>query len=156
MRIIKFAFILFAMVSCMCAASQNTKPVTSKQKLKAIKFTTLLAGYKNGDVVSAKVADSIIGLPLKIVDPKNASYTISSYQFLYRKVVTSEDEATGKTYKTSSVKSSLFKTTPLSNIWLSNIREDLKVGEELHFFDVIVNDGKGNFMYAPELKLTIK
>ncbi len=153
----KLRYILmgFTLITCINVNAQRTKPQVPNT-LKAIKFTSTIGGYKNGDFLAPQLADSIIGMPLKIIDEKNNAYTISSYQFLYRKIVTSEDEATGKTFKTSSVKASLFKTTPLTNIWLNAVREQLKPGEELHFFDIIVKDAKSNAMYAPDIKLTIK
>ncbi len=135
--------------------TRTTKPVTGL-KLKAPKFTITLGGYKDASLVEAKIADSIITLPLKVVDAKNIVYSISSYQFLYRKIVVSEDEATGKPYNTTSVKSSRFKTSPLPELWLNVVRENLRPTEELMFFDVIVKDNKGNLMYTPNLKLTLQ
>jgi hypothetical protein len=135
--------------------TRTTKPVAGL-KLKAPKFTVTLGGYKDASLIEAKIADSIITLPIKVVDAKDISYSLSSYQFLYRKIVVSEDEATGKPYNTTSVKSSLFKISPLPALWLGVVRENLRPTEELMFFDIIVKDDKGNFMYAPNLKLTLK
>ena len=102
------------------------------------------------------MADSIIQLSLKVVDAKNVVYTLSSYQFLYKKIVTTEDEATSKTSKTTSIKSALFKNTPLPILWLNTVTEDLKTGEELFFFAVTVKDPQGRIMYAPDLKLILR
>jgi hypothetical protein len=153
MRLLKNILLLF----CLCFATQAhaQKPTTTKP-IKQIKFKTTLGGYKNNDSIYKVVADTVIGMPLVIRDEKNKIYEISSYEFLYRKFVTSEDEETGKAYRTSQVRSQLFKATPLKLSWLNFVREDLKPGEELMFFAVIVKDGKGNVMYAPDLKLTIK
>jgi hypothetical protein len=125
-------------------------------KFKAPKLIPSLGGYKDSSFVPAITADAIMGAKLNVVDAKNVAYTISSYQFLYRKIVVSEDEATGKAYNTTSVKSSLFKTSPLPAMWLSMVRENLRPGEEIIFFDIIVKDAQGRFMYAPNLKLTVK
>jgi hypothetical protein len=150
-----FKLILVVIVACfaMETNAQKPKPATA---IKQIKFKTTIGGYKNNDSIYAVVADSVIGMKLTIRDDKNKVYEVSSYEFLYRKFVTSEDEATGKAYRTSHVRSQLFKATPLKKTWLDFVREDLKAGEELHFFAVIVKDGKGNVMYAPDLKLTVK
>jgi hypothetical protein len=138
-------------------SAQRTKPKPVAQKIiKPIKFTASIGGYKNGDQITKLVAENIIGQPLNIFDDKKNAYQISSYEFLYREIVNSEDENSGKPYKTTSVKSSLFKTTPLPNNWLNMLKENLKPGEELMFFAIIVKDGKGNVMYAPDLKITIK
>ncbi len=158
MKMIKICLLLIT-VCCFynsnAQRTRTTKPVAGL-KLKAPKFTVTLGGYKDASFVEPKVADSIITLPLKIVDAKNIVYSISSYQFLYRKIVVSEDEATGKPYNTTAVKSSLFKVSPLPALWQSVIRENLRPTEELMFFDIIVKDDKGNFMYAPNLKLTLQ
>ena len=102
------------------------------------------------------MADSIISLSLKVTDAKNIVYSISSYQFLYKKIVTTEDENTGKASKTSSIKSSLFKASPLPELWLNAVRESLNPGEEIFFFAVTVKDPQGRIMYAPDLKLILK
>jgi hypothetical protein len=147
--------ILVAIVACFALQvnAQKPKPTTV---IKQIKFKTTLGGYKNNDSIYAVIADSVIGMKLTIRDDKNKEYEISSYEFLYRKIVTSEDDEMTKTYKTTSVRAALFKTTPLKKSWLDYVREQLQPGEELHFFAVIAKDGKGNVMYAPDLKLTIK
>ena len=125
-------------------------------KFKAPKLIASLGGYKDSSFVPVITADAIIGAKLNVVDTKNVAYTVSSYQFLYRKIVVSEDEATGKPYNTTSVKSSLFKVSPLPAMWLSAVRENLRPGEEIIFFDIIVKDAQGRFMYAHNLKLTVK
>jgi hypothetical protein len=153
MKILKFILVVFTACFAMQANAQKPKPATV---IKQIKFKTTLGGYKNNDSIYAIIADSVIGMPLVIRDDKNKEYEVSSYEFLYRKIVTSEIEETGKPYKTTSVRAALFKVTPLKKSWLDYVREQLQPGEELHFFAVIVKDGKGNVMYAPDLKLTIK
>ena len=153
MNLIRYFFVIACLFLTIQTIAQ--KPVTPKP-IKQIKFKTTLGGYKNNDSIYKVVADSVIGMPLVIRDDKNKTYEVSSYEFLYRKFVTSEDETTGKPYRTSQVRSQLFKATPLKQTWLNFVREELKPGEELHFFAVIVKDGKGNVMYAPDLKITIK
>ena len=125
-------------------------------KYKVPKLTTSLGNFKDTSYVAPQMTDSIIGLSLKVTDEKKVAYTISSYQFLYKKIVTTEDENTGKASKTSSIKSSLFKISPLPELWLNAVRENLKSGEELFFFAVVVKDPQGRIMYAPDLKLILK
>ncbi len=139
--------------------AQKPKPVktTTFVKYKVPKLTTSLGGFKDTSYIAApQMADSIIGLSLKITDAKNVVYTLSSYQFLYKKIVTTEDENTGKASKTSSIKSSMFKTSPLPKLWLNAVRENLNRGEELFFFAIVVKDPQGRIMYAPDLKLILK
>ena len=152
----KFLKIILFIFSILLVANVHAQKPATVKSIKPIKFISSIGGYKNNDFLPLVIADSIIGMPLKITDEKNKVYELSSYEFLYRKIVTSEDENTGKAYKSTSVRASLFKVTPLTTKWLNFVREELKLGEELHFFAVIVKDGKGNVMYAPEIKLTIK
>jgi hypothetical protein len=157
MRYIKSFTIVLLLCVSLTNYAQLTKPTSNLYaKFKAPKLTATLGGYKDSSFVAPLVADAIIGAKLNVVDSKNVAYTVSSYQFLYRKIVVSEDEATGKAYNTTSVKSSLFKVSPLPAMWLSAVRENLRTGEEIIFFDIIVKDAQGRFMYAPNLKLMVK
>jgi hypothetical protein len=158
MKIVKSTLVLWIALVCMQANAQRIKTTTATAttKFKAPKLTITLGGFKDSSFIAPQMADSIIGLPLKVVDAKNAVYAISSYQFLYKKIVVSEDENTGKAYNTTTVKSALFKASPLPTIWLNAVREILRPREELIFFDVIVKDDKGRVMYAPNLKLIVR
>jgi hypothetical protein len=111
------------------------------------------SGKKTADAADAK---KVILLPLTILDTAGNSYTISSYQFLYRYRTQYEDEVTGEVKKSFATSAQLFKTTPLPAAWTNRISEDLKSGEELYFTDIIVKDAKGRIMYAPDLSITIK
>jgi hypothetical protein len=157
MRYTKFVIIMLLT----CATFKNyaqVKPAkpTLYAKFKVPKLICSLGGYKDSSFVSPQIADAVIGAKLNVVDAKNVVYTLSSYQFLYKKIVVSENEETGKPYNTTSVKSSLFKVSPLPAMWLSAVRENLRPGEEIIFFDIIVKDAQGRVMYAPNLKLTVK
>ncbi|MBL0144464.1 MAG: hypothetical protein IPP48_00505 [Chitinophagaceae bacterium] len=98
--------------------------------------------------------------PIKNYRCKNGKYAISSYQFLYRKTGVTEEEnedgPTGKAKPTTTISASLFRATPLPQVWITNIADQLKPGDELFFFDVIVKDEQGRLMFAPTLKLKIK
>ncbi len=141
------------------AAAQKPKLNTragSVVKFKPPKLIAAIGTFNDTASITVKEAGAVIGMPLKITDTKGAPYTISSYQFLYRKIVTSEDEATGKAYNTTAVKSSLFKTSPLPDLWIKVLSEELRPGEEFIFFDIIVRDGQGRVMYAPDILLKLK
>ena len=114
-------------------------------------------GKITGNVVlNAEEAKQAIILPLKIVDDKNGNYTISSYQFAYKRIGITEDEETGKTSPQSDIVAQRFTVTPLPDVWQKNITEELHKGEELYFFDIIVFDKQGRRFFAPELKITIQ
>ena len=158
MKLCRKLILPILLLLCAISFAQRTKPTkpSSFVKFKVPKLTTSLGIFKDTMYIAPQMADSIIQLPLKVMDAKNVVYTLASYQFLYKKIVTTEDEATGKATKTSSIKSSLFKTTPLPAFWLNAVTEDLKRGEEFFFFAVTVKDPQGRVMYAPDLKLILK
>lgn len=131
----------------------NKKPAATVQKTKPPKLTTVLATYKDSVVIPLEAAVNAIATPLKIYDDKKTEYTVSSYQFLYRKRTVTEDEISGKVSPASSVVSNFFKVTPLPQLWLDQVRDQLKSGEELYFFDVIAKDAQGRVMYASNLKI---
>ena len=153
---ILFTLLVFGFSITTIAQKPRATNTSVVVKFKVPKLTTSLGSFKDTMFIAPQTADSVIQLPLKVVDARNVVYTILSYQFLYRNIVTTEDEATGKISKTSYIKSSLFKTTPLPTIWLNAITENLKPGEELLFFAVTVKDLQGRIMYAPNLKLLLK
>ncbi|MCY7290801.1 MAG: hypothetical protein LH615_01330, partial [Ferruginibacter sp.] len=148
MKIFRIIVLLLVSTNLFAQKPKPAKP-TGFVKFKAPKLTTSLGSFKDTMYIAPQMADSIIGLSLKVTDAKNVVYSISSYQFLYKKIVTTEDEKTGRTSKTSSIKSSLFKTSPLPNLWLNAVRENLSSGEEFFFFAVTVKDPQGRLMYAP-------
>ena len=131
----------------------QTKPLA---KYKVPKLFTQIGGLRDSVSIPVSEAENIIGQPLKIFDDKKGVYTISSYQFLYRKRGVTENEETGKVTPITSIVSSLFKITPLPDTWLTQVREQVKPGEELFFFDVIAKDALGRVMYAPNLKIMVK
>lgn len=158
MKLIKIFFAVAVITFSVNADAQRaTAPrVVKPVPAKAPKLIASIGNFKDTMTISVSDAGNIIGMPLKVTDSKGAAYEVSSYQFLYRQIVTSEDEQTGKPYSTYAVKSSLFKTSPLPPIWVSTVSERLRAGEELIFFDVIGRDAKGYSYYAPNIKLTLK
>ena len=152
MKHIKIFLVLTLLAACTQLQAQ-TKPVV---KYKVPKLYTQLGGLRDSVNISAEEAENIIGQPLKIFDDKQGMYTISSYQFLYRKKGVTENEETGKVTPTTSIVSSRFKVTPLPDTWTSQVKEQVKPGEELFFFDVIAKDEQGRVMYAPNLKIMVK
>ncbi len=160
MRIVKTCLFLFAALLVTRFAEAQKKPapksaVTTFQKIKPPRLQTFLDSYKDSVAVTVAIAESIVGLPLKIYDDKKNEYGISSYQFLYTKRVVSED-AEGNPVPATSMSSDRFRITPLPELWINLIKQQVKKGEEFFFFDVIVKDSKGRVMYAPNLKIVIQ
>ena len=134
--------------------AKTSTPVGAKSKKPNVKS---YLGKVNGNLVlSAEEAKQLVALPIKIVDDKNINYTISSYQFVYKRIGVTEDEATGKTSPQTDIAAARFTTTPLPAVWQKNIVEGLHKGEELYFFDIIVFDKQGRRFFAPEIKISIQ
>ena len=126
MQLIKIFFLACSVFLTSGVFAQKSSPLKIQyyKKFKVPKLITSLGNFKDTMFVSPQVADSLLGVSFKISDAKNTPYSISSYSFLYRKIVATEDEQTGKVSNTTSVKSSLFKTSPLPQLWQNVIREN--------------------------------
>ena len=61
-----------------------------------------------------------------------------------------------QTKPTTTISADLFRTSPLSPLWITTINDQLKTGDELFFFDIIVKDEQGRLMFAPQLKLMVR
>ena len=146
-------FLVLILLAAGIQLQAQTKPVV---KYKVPKLFTQLGEFRDSVNISVQEAENIISQPLKIFDDKKGVYTISSYQFLYRKKGVTENEETGKVTPTTNIVSSRFKITPLPDTWISQVKEQVKPGEELFFFDVIAKDEQGRVMYAPNLKIMVK
>lgn len=156
-------YLAVALCSLTCISAKAQKPKPDRQPVeKAVKkFTppklTSTLGIRT-DTVSVYVEEGLqlAGLPIKVTDAAKNNYSISSYQFMYKRRAVTEDEATGKVTPVISNVSDLFRQTPLPALWVKTIREQLRKGEELFFFDIVVKDAQGRLMYAPELRIKIK
>ena len=144
--------IIALLVSTLVANAQKTTPV---QKFKPPKVNTALGKYSDSAFIAPDEAAQLVSNPLKITDSKNINYTLSSYQFAYKRVIVSETEE-GKVYNSNDMVASMFRTTPLPALWQSNVKENLQKGEMLYFFDVTVKDPQGRLFFAPDLKIYIR
>jgi hypothetical protein len=155
--------IIFISIGFTVMAQPPKKTVVKTNAVKGFKppkLYTRLGNYKDSATIFVEEGTQLVATPLKITDDKNAKYTISSYQFMYKKigfaVEENEDGPTDKTKPTTTISADLFKTTPLPKIWITTVQEQLQKGEEFYFFDVIVKDEQGRLMFAPTLKLIMK
>lgn len=138
-------------------AQSSVKPgtITKIAKFKPPTVQTFLGRNINGASVTVEEANQLINLPLKITDDINNIYTITSYQFMYKKKSVVENEQTGKKEIVFTTVADLFKTTPLPEVWKANIGGRLQKGEELYYFDIVVKDKLNRIFFAPELKIKI-
>ena len=155
---LKFILLTAVIFNCSFVFAQKPKPVTAKtvQKFTPPKITSALGIRSDTASVYREEAIQLITLPLKVTDAKKNVYTISSYQFIYKKRGVTEDEESGKVSPVMSMVSDLFRETPLPALWVKIISEQIKPGEELYFFDIVAKDAQGRLMFAPELKIKVK
>lgn len=156
-----FFFIIFTVVAIHVQAQttqKNTKQtaITTVVKFKPPVVQTYLGRNAKEATITVEEANQLINLPLKITDDKGANYTISSYQFMYKKRSIIENEETGRKEVAYTTVADRFNTSPLPKIWKENIGGGLQKDEELYFFDVIVNDSQNRKFFAPNLKIKIK
>jgi hypothetical protein len=151
-----FSFFICAFYLILSFAGLAQVPKPAPVKWKPPQAQTFLEAYHDTVSLSAEECKKAIALPLHITDAKKFNYVLVSYQCLYRRIGVTEDEQTGKTSPATSMVAQTFKTTPLSDLWLKIINEDLKSGEEIYFFDVVSKDAQGKFFFAPNLLIKIK
>lgn len=158
--LVKFILIIFFSTTLSTLLAQNPKPAPVKptgfQKYTPPKLTSMLGIRTDTASVYVEEAVQLVKLPLKITDDKKNAYTVSSYQLMYKRRAVTEDEQTGKVSNVMSNVSDLFRVTPLPALWIKTLTEQMRPGEELHFFDIVVKDAQGRLMYAPELRIRIK
>jgi hypothetical protein len=139
--------------------AQQGKPASTKataQKFKPPKLFTTLGTRTDSVTVGREQAIAILVQPLVVMDEKKSVYSISSYQCLYKRQGVTEDEQTGKVTPASSSVTELFRTTPLPDLWTKTLTEQLRPGEELFFYDVIVQDAAGRLMFVPTFRIKVK
>lgn len=162
---VTFGKLTFALVFACCslaATAQKPKPAPAKPAAQKFIPPKLTSNFGNRtDTAGAlfmEEAVQLIGLPLKITDDKKTVYSIVSYQAMYRRRAVTEEEVNGevKIKPVMSNVSDIFKTTPLPPIWVSTIKEQLRSGEEILFFDIVVKDAQGRLIFAPDIKIKIK
>jgi hypothetical protein len=152
---------LFFALALTSLQAQKPKPAAAKpvgfQKYTPPKLSSMLGIRSDTATVYVEEALQLVRLPLKVTDDKKNVYTVSSYQAMYkRRAVTEDDEMSGKVTPVMSNVSDVFRTTPLPPLWIKTLSEQIRKGEELHFFDIIVKDAQGRLMYAPDLHIKIK
>jgi hypothetical protein len=162
--VVKLLFtVLFSFtVSVVFAQKPKPKPATPAkpavfQKFTPPKLVSMLGIRSDSAAVFREEALQLVALPLKVTDAQKNVYTITSYQAMYKKRgVTEDEDMSGKTAPTTSTVIDKFKTTPLPPIWVKNLTETLRIGEELYFFDIVVKDAQGRLMFAPSLSIIVK
>jgi hypothetical protein len=157
MPVFKNIVVLFCLLSVTAlVTAQKPKPAVT-QKLVLPKLKTALGNRSDSIVtVSVDAAIQLVSQSLAVSDDKKGVYKISSYQCMYKRKGVTENEETGKVSPITTTVVNSFKTTPLSAIWIKTISEQLKAGEEIFFFDIVVKNAEGRLMFAPNIKLVVQ
>ena len=156
---LKYLPLVAGMLLVAPAFAQQSKTGNPNQQIKQFKPPKLISviGIRSDTVtVVLQEAVQLINLPLKVTDDNKNVYSISTYNFVYKRRAVTEDEKTGKVTPVTSIASDLFRKTPLPELWKKIIAEQLKTGEELVFYDIIVKDAAGRYMYAPPIYIKVK
>jgi hypothetical protein len=136
-------------------AMAQKKPKTSTFKPPVVK-SSIGGVHGTKDSVSVTTTQQIIDSAIRVVDAKGTTYTITHYQFVFKRLGAVENDSTGKVTSVSDLAAGEFISTPLTDIWRKTIKETAVAGEELYFTDIIVKDSKGHVFYAPEIRIGIK
>lgn len=164
---VRLLFTVLCSFSISFVFAQKPKPQTAKppttakpvafQKFTPPKLISMLGIRSDSAVVFREEALQLVALPLRVTDDKKNVYTITSYGAMYKKRgVTEDEDMSGKTAPTTTTVIDKFKTTPLPPIWVKNLSEQLRIGEELYFYDIVVKDAQGRLMFAPSLSIKVK
>ena len=154
--ILKCSLVFYFVLVASAIFAQNKTIITKEPKFKPPVVKTYLGVNQNGATVTKEEASQLIALPLKIVDDKNNTYPIDSYQFLYRRKSTVLNDETGSKETAFTIVANRFDSTPLPKVWIENTKDHFQKDEQLYFFDIVVKDKQGRKFFAPELKITIQ
>ncbi|MBK7883245.1 MAG: hypothetical protein IPJ81_05215 [Chitinophagaceae bacterium] len=111
MLFIKRVLLCFFISSIALYATAQT-PKKSKipvQKFKPPKVKTFWGRQSDSATISKEEALQMLAAPIRVADDKNVAYTITSYQFLYRRKAVTENEQTGELTPTQSIVANLLK-----------------------------------------------
>ena len=161
MKFISFLLTLFIVPVAMSQQSVKQPPlkpgaITKVAKFKPPVVRSYLGRNTKVAVVTVDEANQLLSLPLQIRDDQKVSYTVTSYQFMYRKKSIIENEQTGRKEVSFTTVADRFRSTPLPKLWVNNIAGGLQKDEELFFFDIIVSDKQNRQFFAPDLKIKIQ
>lgn len=144
-------FIFATTLSFSQKTNSKTSPIFKPPVVKT------LIGIRSGfDTVHVEEATQLIGLPLMVKDKNGNTYKIDNYRFLYREKGFIENTETGRPEVNYTMVASRFDNSPLPKVWIENIQQKIKPGEELYFFEILVSDKEGRMFYAPDVRLIIK
>jgi hypothetical protein len=144
--------ILFA-APCLAFSQQKaTKPATAPVP----KLTMRWGNRTSGDLTAAQV-QQLVDSPLVAVDEKGIRYTVNGFRINYSFKGSYKDEETGQTKQVKDFRAYDFdKTDRLTDPWIESIRDNARKDDEIIFNKILVGLKNGKFVFAPDLKFTVR
>ena len=151
---IKQIFIyLLVMVTVAAKAQQPQKPTPT---LTPPQLQSFWGTTKGGSLPLEFVLNVVDSGFVWVIDDKKVKYNINRFIVIYRSKDRFEDEQTGEIKSRFNNNSLIVKNTGvIEEKWRKMMYENIKVGDELWITDIIVRDKKGEYIKAPDVKITI-
>lgn len=151
---IKQIFIYLLVIITVAARAQQPQkptPTLTPPQLQSFWGTT-----KGGSLPLEFVLNVVDSGFVWVIDDKKVKYNINRFIVIYRSKDRFEDEQTGEIKSRFNNNSLIVKNTGIiEEKWRKMMYENIKVGDELWITDIIVRDKKGEYIKAPDVKITI-
>lgn len=151
---IKQIFIyLLVMVTVAAKAQQPQKPTPT---LTPPQLQSFWGTTKGGSLPLEFVLNVVDSGFVWVIDDKKVKYNINRFIVIYRSKDRFEDEQTGEIKSRFNNNSLIVKNTGIiEEKWRKMMYENIKAGDELWITDIIVRDKKGEYIKAPDVRITI-
>ena len=114
-------------------------------------------GSLGGGSLDVPAMLTVLDSALSVTDDRGGAYTITRFRFNYRQKVQYQDDSTRQVKDNYTLVSREFReTSRLDSLWSSNIRTTLVAGDSFTIDNIIVRDGSGRKLLAPELTFNIQ
>lgn len=146
--------ILFMTMAFVANAQQPQKPTPT---LKPPVLQSFWGTTKGGELPLELVLTVVDSGFVWVIDDKKVKYNINRFLLVYRSKDRFEDEQTGEIKSRFNNNSLTVKNTGIiEEKWRKMMYENIKAGDELWVTDIIVRDKRGEYIKAPDVKITIK
>lgn len=120
------------------------------------KFQALLGGSKGGEFTVNEV-NRFIDSTLVVKDEKNFTYPVARFTAGYKFTSSYEDEETGEKKTTNDFRSQEYTDdNHMSELWRQSIKDNIRAGDELILFNIMVRMKNGKKMLVPQISFKVK
>lgn len=155
MKFLRYSLLLTFFFAAQISHAQRGASKPAIPKFKPPKVKTNWAGVPDSARISSEEGVNLLSQPITVFDDKKVGYYVTYYRLFYKRLGVTEDDE-GKTKAAFTSISGTFKTTPLPEVWANNVAPQLKTGDELFYFDIVVKDAQGHLFSAPNFRIFIK